>query len=94
MRQPPREPDLIDLMAKILAGIPALPNAMCRDDAELFSSDEPADIEAAKELCSWCGERQNCADWVASLPPNTVSGVVGGELHPWVQRRGRPPAAS
>jgi len=54
---------------------------------KLFGSDEPGDVEAAIELCSWCPCARRCRTWADSLPPNSLSGVVAGELYVWTQRK-------
>jgi hypothetical protein len=50
-----------------LGGIPRLDGALCRGEHELFGSDEPGDVEAAVELCSWCPAKAKCVPWADSL---------------------------
>jgi hypothetical protein len=74
-----------DLFAA-LAGVPRLAGALCLGEHEPFGSDEPGDVEAAIELCSWCPAKAKCEAWADSLAPNSVSGVVAGRLYVWTQK--------
>jgi hypothetical protein len=75
-----------------LAGIPALPGAACRNRHQLFDGVEPADVAEAVTICETeCPALAACAAWADSLPANSLSGVVAGELHVWLQQAmGRP----
>jgi hypothetical protein len=90
-RQPPKVPDVIDPLTVVLHGAPALPGALCRGEHELFDSDEPSDVEAAIELCSWCPCARRCRAWVDTLSANSVSGVVAGRVLTCTQQKMRRP---
>lgn len=50
----------------------------CRRDPDLFFAEDPADVEAAKEICRECPVREQClADALERREP---WGVWGGEL--------------
>jgi WhiB family redox-sensing transcriptional regulator len=66
----------------------------CRDDAELWFADSPADVELAKQLCLDCPVRRACL--AGALERREPWGVWGGELFfqgvviPRKRPRGRP----
>jgi hypothetical protein len=73
-----------------LAGVPALPDAACRGLAQEFDVTDPIDAEPAIRICrSHCPRStyQACRSWAQSQPPNTLSGVVGGEIYEWVSHQ-------
>lgn len=57
MKQKPSV-DVVDLLAAILRGAPALPGAACVGRAELFDGTDPASTETAIALC-----RYRCPAW-------------------------------
>jgi Transcription factor WhiB len=69
---------LLEMLAELASGIPALPNAACREQRDLFDSCEPTDIRRAISVCGRCPARLPCASWADSLPPRRLDGVVGG----------------
>jgi hypothetical protein len=73
-------PGWVELLAAVLRESPALPNAACRDDAELFSADDdPAAVERAIEICqTCCRDLPRCRAWADTLPPNAIHGVIAG----------------
>lgn len=69
-----------ELVGKILRGIPPLPGALCRSEAELFGSDDADDQAAAAAICRACPALPQCSEWVASLPKSQRPlGVVAGQ---------------
>jgi hypothetical protein len=79
-----------DLFAA-LGAAPRLDGALCKGKHALFGGEDPADVEAAIELCSRCPCARPCRTWADSLPPNSLDGVVAGERYTWVQQAmGRP----
>lgn len=82
-----------DLFAA-LAAVPRLEGAKCLRRWELFDSDQPDDVAAAIELCGRCPCAVRCRAFVDSQPPNSLSGVVAGELHVWTQQNMRRPRKS
>ena len=70
------------------------PQLPCREDAELWFSDSPADVELAKQLCSDCPVRHACL--AGALERREPWGVWGGEIFcqgvviPRKRPRGRP----
>jgi Transcription factor WhiB len=70
--------DVVDLLAAILRGAPALPGALCRDaDPRLFDADSEADAQTAMAICRRCPEIVPCGAWGAE---RRVHGVVAAEL--------------
>jgi hypothetical protein len=80
------------LWLEILTNTPALPEAECRGQSDIFTAaetDEHARAEAL-DICGRCACRQRCAEWLASLPQSSRPvGVTAGEVIE--SRRGRPP---
>lgn len=71
------------------------PELPCRQvDPELFFAESPADVEAAKAVCTGCPVRQDCL--TGALERREPWGVWGGELFiagvvvPRKRPRGRP----
>jgi WhiB family redox-sensing transcriptional regulator len=69
-----------------------------RQDADLWFSDSPGEVEVAKRLCRDCPVRRDClAD---AIERREAAGVWGGELFvagvvlPFKRRPGRPPATA
>ena len=54
------------------------PELPCREDAELWFADSPADVELAKQLCRDCPVRHACL--AGALERREPWGVWGGEL--------------
>jgi hypothetical protein len=79
-------PPWVELLAAMLRESPALPNALCRNDAALFDGDDPADIADAIELCLCCPVLERCRAHHSKLPPKAVSGIVGGEYRPFPEK--------
>jgi hypothetical protein len=78
-------PAAFEELTASLRGIPELADAACRNRSDLFDTTDEIDAERPINICNnECSARQACADWLASLPPNSVNGVVAGELHVWV----------
>jgi WhiB family transcriptional regulator, redox-sensing transcriptional regulator len=72
-----------------IGGIPSMPKALCRDRWDLFDADGGIQAAQAMALCDRCPERRPCADWLATMPPNSVSGVCAGAVQPWSPRAPR-----
>ncbi|WP_068179698.1 WhiB family transcriptional regulator [Mycobacterium sp. UM_CSW] len=83
---------LADLLGA-LRGIPNLPDAACRNLPELFDATDEIDAEPAIALCRSCPALQDCAAWAATLPKNSISGVVAARIHVWTDRRRKAGAA-
>ena len=70
----------------------------CRDDPNLWFSDDPADIERAKAGCHWCPVQPDCL--AGAMDRREPYGVWGGELIERgrilarKRRRGRPPKSA
>jgi hypothetical protein len=76
--------DVVDLLAAILHGAPALPGAACVGRAELFDGTDPASTETAINLCRYrCTALAACERAANAAPHNSVSGVLAGRLHEW-----------
>jgi hypothetical protein len=76
----------------VLRQSPSLPRALCRDaPPHLFDATTEADTARAVAICSWCPELQRCKAWAATLPANTLHGVVAGQRH---RTRGHPKATT
>lgn len=60
----------LDSLLDAISAAPALERGLCVGQWDLFdSTDEPAAVEQAIELCGQCSVRARCAEYVASLPP-------------------------
>ena len=81
------------LLTELGAHTPRLPQAACRNHTDLFDSQQPDDIAAAKHLCQHhCPELARCTEWFNSLPPNQQpDGVVAGRLIQPPAPRPQPP---
>lgn len=97
-RRPPATAaaDWTELVGRILAGVPALPNAACRGQSELFDPANPGEDELhvarrhaiAVDICATCPVLQRCRAWVDTLPPNArPAGVIAGQTPPPHNRR-------
>lgn len=76
-------PARVELLAEVLRESPALPNAACRGEVELFSADDdPGAVEAAIEICeTCCRDMPRCRAWLDSLTPTQrPAGVVAGRV--------------
>jgi len=88
--------DWLELLARIVRGMPNLADAACRGRHELFDADESADPDEAAErharavaLCQRCPALAECRSWVDNLPPpRRPSGVVAGRLPDGTGQRG------
>lgn len=83
--KPPTEPTArvevagaLGLIAEIVRGTPALPDAACRDRPGEFDADS-RDRPAAREACAACPARSRCGEWAATRQAR-VSGVLAGQL--------------
>lgn len=81
----------IALLAKVLAGLPALQRAACRDQSELFDPQqhgELADNAAARhahavEICRGCPALAQCRAWADRIQPTRrPGGVLAARLNP------------
>jgi hypothetical protein len=70
----------VDLLAEILFAQPRLPNAACRGHAGPFNSLAPADVHDAMVICRQCPAMCACRTWARRQPPDTLTGVLGGQL--------------
>lgn len=63
-----------------LRSIPDLEHGLCVGQWDLFdTTDDPAAVDQAIELCSQCSVLTRCQDWLASLKPQRrPCGVVAG----------------
>ncbi len=72
----------VALLEQVLANLPALPDAACRDaDPVMFDADtldRAADVAAALAICDRCPVLARCHAFVASEPPGRLSGVIAG----------------
>lgn len=73
----------LELLERVLHGVPRLPGAACRDaDPRLFDGVTPEDAAAAKALCAACPALADCADWSATLlPSRRLHGIVAGKRY-------------
>ncbi|MCZ7434791.1 WhiB family transcriptional regulator [Micromonospora sp. WMMC241] len=54
----------------------------CRgQNTDLFFSDKPTDIDAAKAICGDCPLRIRCRRWAIDQPTDKVYGVWGATSH-------------
>ncbi|MBS9533542.1 WhiB family transcriptional regulator [Mycobacterium sp. M1] len=78
--------DPVKLLAVILAGVPHLPGAACRDHVAVFDAAADGDRQAAQEaikVCQSCPVREQCAQWAASAYPHRrPGGVIAGHYTP------------
>lgn len=87
---------VVDLLAVVLAGLPVLPGAACREQRVVFAAAEDGDpgaVEAAQAICATCPAVGACTAWLSSLPEaDRPLGVVGGQQieAPQSRRPGRP----
>jgi hypothetical protein len=74
----------LDELLSALAGVPAMPGALCRGQWAIFDeANDPGAIEAAIEICNLCPEMSRCGEWLDSLPQRQrPQGVVAGALRP------------
>jgi hypothetical protein len=80
---------LADWLSAIFVA-PDLGDAACIGLSDLFdATDDPVAVEQAVDICRGCAARQRCRDWLATQPPNAVSGVVAGEVLRWSDGRRR-----
>jgi hypothetical protein len=69
------------LLERVLANLPAMPDAACIGHAELFDADtvdRATDAAEALALCDRCPELDRCHRWAASQPHGRLTGVVAG----------------
>lgn len=75
----------VELLAKVLTGVPSLPGrAACADHVEQFDAAADGDKEAAREavaVCHACPALTACGEWIATArrPP---PGVTAGKYTP------------
>jgi len=74
----------VEAVAAILAGVPRLEGALCRQRAELFDGADDQDARDAVELCAHCPAREPCAAWADSLRHNQAHGVLAGQRRQWI----------
>jgi hypothetical protein len=90
MQPTPVRPDTraepwVELLVKVLAGVPRLPGrAACRDHFELFDAAADGDRQAAEQavtVCEACPVLAACGEWIATArrPP---PGVTAGKYTP------------
>jgi hypothetical protein len=74
---------VLEELLSALAGIPAMPDALCRGQWALFDeSNDPGAIGAAIEICNLCPEMSRCGEWLNSLrPKDRPLGVVAGRVN-------------
>lgn len=71
---------------------PDLPGARCRGRWELFDlrpGTHPHHVDLAAEavaICQGCPALADCRQWAATLPRNTVTGVLAGTVIAWTDR--------
>jgi hypothetical protein len=86
----------IALLSKLLRGTPWLPDAAWRRYPEVFSSEDPADVDDCLETCRRCPELVPCREWADRCKGSQLTGVVGGKMHattstePTGRKAGRP----
>jgi hypothetical protein len=64
-------------LAGALAGVPRLETALCSGDTSGMW-DNVNRPSPAINLCNHCPALQPCREWLATQPPNSVSGIVAG----------------
>ncbi|WP_164517849.1 WhiB family transcriptional regulator [Mycobacterium sp. P7213] len=74
----------VELLAKVLAGVPKLPEAACRSHLALFDAAADGDRQAAEQavtVCEACPVLAACGEWIATArrPP---PGVTAGKYTP------------
>jgi hypothetical protein len=77
--------DLYEALLGALQGVPALPNAKCRGNPQLWESDDPADVAAAERTCrQFCAELQKCETHWRSLKPSQrpTACTIAGQWRP------------
>lgn len=69
-----------ELFADLAAGIPALPGALCRDQADEFDQyDDQAIVDDCITICHRCPELDPCRAYIESLPArHRPHGVIAG----------------
>ncbi len=78
--------------------VPWIREGACIGMTDVFFSDDPADIEQAKRICTSCPVREGCLDY--AIGHREPCGVWGGQLFrnghilAVKRRRGRPSKAS
>lgn len=80
-RKPPALPGWMELVGKILRGVPRFDGvAACSQvDATIFDGETPEDVAAALVICDSCQVKAECAEWLASQPKwSRPRGVIGG----------------
>jgi hypothetical protein len=84
----------LDTLLAALAGLPALPGALCRDQSEVFDAVTDDQLAQAARLCRTCPALIPCSAWAETLGDNDVNGVVAGRVFQWAAhpslRRARP----
>lgn len=71
----------VALLERVLANLPAMPDAACIGHADLFDAetlDRAADAAEALAICDRCPALDRCHRWAASQPRARLIGVVGG----------------
>jgi hypothetical protein len=90
-RDATRDGGCVELLAAILAGVPALPGAACRGHAGLFDAAADGDRDAAQEaaeICRRCPVLEACAQWIARAhPQRPPPGVWAGRYQSTRQRK-------
>ncbi|OBK91482.1 hypothetical protein [Mycolicibacter sinensis] len=83
----------VQLLSAILAGVPALPGAACRDRLETFDAAASGDREAAEaavEICRACPAFVACERWAErAYPQKKPAGVLAGQFIPPAKARKR-----
>jgi hypothetical protein len=69
-------------LAGALAGVPRLETALCSGDTSGMWDDVNKPTPAIN-LCNHCPALQPCREWLATQPPNSVSGIIAGQVLPW-----------
>jgi hypothetical protein len=93
---------VVDLLERILSGVPLMEGAACVSDPAMFDEADPghsnADVrrmEAAARVCRRCPVLAECGAWAASLPASRrPAGVLAGQLPPLPAPVRRPAVAS
>jgi hypothetical protein len=79
----------VDAIFSALAGIPRLNGCLCAGDKSGIWDDVSDPVPAIRRCLRECKAQQACADWAASQPPNSINGVIGGDVYAWVQTPNR-----
>lgn len=80
-RKPPALPGWMELVGRILRGIPRFGGvAACSQvEATLFDGESAEDVAMALSICDTCQVKTECAEWLASQPRSArPRGVIGG----------------